>query len=108
MNPNDILNVLRAAKNGPFGNVNEDLFPGVVEYCVGAGLVRAIPIAHSTSPHPEYILQGITSKGEDYLNESRLSRRLSAVFDKRWVPILGGVAVVFTIASATIHWWRRR
>lgn len=68
MKREDIVKVLMAAKNGPFGNANKGLIPGVVEYCVNDGLVRGIPATHLTSPHPEYILQGITSKGEDYLD----------------------------------------
>jgi hypothetical protein len=77
MNPNDIVKVLHAAKQGPFGHVEPNLIPGweyrrlceVVDYCVSVGLVKAISVTHLTSPHPEYILQGITSKGEDYLEE---------------------------------------
>jgi hypothetical protein len=109
MKSNDISNVLRAANRGPASNVNQnDLFPDAVEYCVSAGLVRAVSVTLSTSSHPEYSIREITPRGKDYLESSRLPRKLSDVLGKRWIPILGGAAAILTITTAVVHWWRRK
>jgi hypothetical protein len=103
-----VVKVLMAVKSSPFGNVTQGLNPSAVEYCVNAGLVRGIPVTHLTSPHPEYILQGITVAGEDYLENNRLLRRLLGVFEKWWIPIVGFVASIVTIVGFALHWWGGR
>ena len=90
MNREDIVKVLIAAKNGTFDDVKPDLIPGwdstrlssVVGYCADNNLIRAIEVTNHQSPLAEYILQGITSKGEDYLKRPR--PRENGPASKRW------------------------
>jgi hypothetical protein len=78
MNKTDVVKVLMAVKSSPFNSPKPVSIPGWdsnrsssgIAYCVDAGLVRAKDVTNLQSPHREYILPEITSKGEDYLENN--------------------------------------
>ncbi len=113
MERKDIVKVLKAAKRGPHSGVKPDMIPAweygrlsaAIEYCVYSGFVQAIPVTNLQSPHPEYILQSITSKGEDYLESSRV---LPRVFDsgRKWsASLIAIVAGIVAILGFLFKWW---
>jgi hypothetical protein len=76
MNDEDVQEVLKLAKDGPYTSAGQPPMPegwdyqrlqNTIGYCKGKDYVEAIEVTHSMSPHKEYILRVITSAGEDAL-----------------------------------------
>lgn len=108
----DTRKFLLAASKGEHNQVDPDLVPGwdyaklsrVAGYCHQRGFIESSEVTNLDSPHPEYLVLGLTVDGEDWLREhslwSRTSRRTKALL------VLLFTATGGTLVSLVVSQWQ--
>ena len=116
MKEDDIKKLLFASRTDRY-QVDPNMVPGwdyahlsrVVAYCYDSGFIRAAEATTMQSPHREFVVQGISARGEDWLEEHSPLKKIEArarLGGKAIAGVCGVVVGAIGVVAGAVTIWQ--